>query len=56
MTKNEIYQELEQLWTTFATEHAGTKKVNGGRARKALGEMKKLITPYRQASTAEGKQ
>jgi hypothetical protein len=55
MSTTEIYGELEKLWETFKAEHNSSKKVSKGRARKALGEMKKLITPYRAASNAEGK-
>lgn len=55
MNKQEIYEQMEQLWSTFVTEHNGTTKVSDGRARKALGDLKKLVTPYRQASVEEGK-
>ncbi len=55
MTKQEIYTELKGLWEAFETAHNGTKKRNLADARKALGEMKKLITPFRQASTEEAK-
>ena len=55
MSKQEIFEQLEQLWETFKAEHNSTKKVSAGRARKALGEMKKLVTPYRQASVEEAK-
>ncbi len=54
-TKEEIYGELKALWESFDAAHNGTKKRNLADARKALGEMKKLITPYRQASTSEAK-
>jgi hypothetical protein len=46
---------MKTLFTTFETEHNGTKKVNKSRARKAIGELKKLITGYKKASTEEGK-
>ena len=52
----EIYTQLAQLWSQFETAHKGTKKKNAAEARKALGEIKKLITPYRAASTAEAKE
>ena len=55
MTKQEIYEQLKQLWSEFEAGHNGTTKVSDSRARKALGEVKKLITPYRAASTAECK-
>jgi hypothetical protein len=36
-------------------EHNGTTKASQSRARKAIGEIKKLITNYRKASVAESK-
>lgn len=55
MNKNEIFDQLKNLWTEFEANHSATSKVSDSRARKALGEIKKLITPYRAASTEEGK-
>ena len=55
MNKQEIYNEMEQLWEEFKAQHEATTKISDGRARKAAGELKKLVTPYRQASVAEGK-
>jgi hypothetical protein len=55
MTKQEIYEQLQQLWAEFETNHNATTKVSDSRARKSLGEIKKLVTPYRTASTEEGK-
>jgi hypothetical protein len=55
MSKNEIYEQLKQLWEEFDANHNATTKVSNTRARKALGEIKKLATPYRQASTEEDK-
>lgn len=54
-TKAEIFVELEKHWNNFVALHNGTKKKNAGEARKALGELKKLTTPYRQASVEEAK-
>ena len=53
--KQEIFEQLKQLWSEFEANHNATSKVSDSRARKALGEVKKLITPYRSASTEEGK-
>lgn len=55
----ELYEKLHALWCEFETNHGivankGTK-VAAGRARKALGEIKNLITPYRKASVDENK-
>jgi hypothetical protein len=55
MTKNEIYDQLKQLWEDFDANHNATTKVSNTRARKALGDLKKLVTSYRQASTEEDK-
>lgn len=55
-TKSEIYTQLAELWAQFDAAHNGTKKKNAAEARKALGEIKKLVTPYRAASTAEAKE
>ena len=51
----ELFEQIKALYTTIETEHNGTKKVNKSRARKAIGELKKLVTAYKKASTEEGK-
>lgn len=53
--KQELYEQLKTLWETFETNHNGGLKKCPAEARKALGEIKKLVTPYRAASVAEGK-
>jgi hypothetical protein len=53
--KQEIFEKLKELWEEFEKNHNATTKVSDARARKALGELKKLVTPYRAASTEEGK-
>lgn len=55
MNTQEIFEKLETLFTTFSEEHIGKSKAAHGRARKALGEIKKLVTEYRKASVAEDK-
>lgn len=50
---SEIYAQLSKLWSEFETAHNGTKKKNAAEARKALGEIKKLVTPYRAASVED---
>ena len=55
MSKQEIYEQLKALWAEFDSNHNATTKVSDTRARKALGEIKKLVTAYRTASTEEGK-
>ena len=58
-TTTELYETLNNLWEDFQTNHrAFTEKGNkaaGGRARKAVGEVKKLVTDYRKASVSESK-
>jgi hypothetical protein len=54
-TSQELFEQIKTLFTTFEAEHNGTKKVNKSRARKAIGELKKLVTAYKKASTEEGK-
>ena len=56
---NELYERIEELFEDFQSNHKvfsekGTKAA-GGRARKAIGEIKKLVTDYRKASVSESK-
>jgi hypothetical protein len=55
MNTQEIFEKIESLYETFKAEHAGTTKAAHGRARKALGEIKKLITEYKKSSVTEDK-
>ena len=55
MNTQELKEKLDALYGTFSMEHAGKSKAAHGRARKALGEIKKLVTEYRKASVAEDK-
>jgi len=55
MNTTELFEKMDSLYEIFKAEQAGTSKAAHARARKALGEMKKLITEYRKASTAEDK-
>ena len=56
---NELYETLNNLWEEFQENHRTFSekgnKAAGGRARKAVGEVKKLVTSYRQASVTESK-
>ena len=56
MTKtSKLYDELKSHFDTFVAEHEknmGGNKAAGGRARKAIGEVKKLVTDYRKAYVA----
>lgn len=55
METKEIFEKIDALYETFKAEHNGSSKAAHGRARKALGEIKKLVTEYRKASVAEDK-
>jgi hypothetical protein len=52
---NELFTQIKDLFEEFETEHNGTTKAAKGRARKAIGELKKLVTEYRKASVEENK-
>ena len=52
---NSLFEQIQSLYSTFQDEHeknANGNKAAGSRARKALGEIKKLVTDYRKASVA----
>jgi hypothetical protein len=55
MSKQEVFEQINALYETFKAENAGTTKASQQRARKAIGEIKKLVTEYRKASVAESK-
>lgn len=55
MDKQEVFERIDALYETFKAENAGTTKASQQRARKAIGEIKKLVTEYRKASVAESK-
>jgi len=56
---DELYSQLNDLFTDFSTNHQTNintgNKAAGTRARKAIGEVKKLVTEYRKASVDENK-
>lgn len=49
----DLFEQIKELYTQFETEHNGTSKAAKTRARKHIGELKKLITDYRKASVSE---
>jgi len=53
--KQELFEAIEANFNELAENNAGTTKASQQRARKAAGEIKKLITDYRKASVAESK-
>ena len=58
-TSKELFNQLSDLWDEFESNHKVNaekgNKAAGGRARKAIGEIKKLVTEYRKASVEESK-
>jgi len=59
MTSNELFTQMETHWNDFNENHSKfTDKGNKAaatRARKAVGELKKLVTEYRKSSVMESK-
>ena len=53
--KQELFEAIEANFNELAENNALTTKASQQRARKAAGEIKKLITEYRKASVAETK-
>ena len=59
MSTKAMFIQLKDLWESFEEEHTkfsdkGNKSA-GTRARKNIGEIKKLVTEYRKASVEESK-
>ena len=58
-SSNELYEQIEAAFEDFQENHkkfvGKGVKAAGGRARKSLGEIKKMVTAYRQASVSESK-
>jgi len=55
----ELFGQLQEVWDQFDSNHKlfvekGNKSA-ASRARKALGEFKKLVTPYRKSSIEDVK-
>jgi len=55
MKHEELFEDMKALWDTFEQEHFATTKAGKGRARKAINELKKLVTDYKKASVEENK-
>lgn len=52
----DIYTEIQDLWDEFHDNHNKVgNKAAARRARKAIGSIKKLATPYKKASTEENR-
>lgn len=51
----QLFEQIKSHYETFESEHEKNingNKAAGSRARKAVGEIKKLVTDYRKASVA----
>ncbi len=59
MSTENLYNEINDLFESFQENHrdftSNGNKAAGGRARKSIGEIKKLVTGYRKASVSESK-
>ena len=55
MSKQELYEQITELYAKFTEGHNSKFKKGAGDARKALGGIKKLVTAYNKASVEEGK-
>ena len=55
MTKQEIFEVIEENFNILSAENDGTTKASQGRARKAAQSIKRVITDYKKASVAESK-
>lgn len=54
-TSQELFEQIKDLFVQFEEEHNGTSKAAKSRARKHIGEIKKLVTEYRKVSVEENK-
>ena len=51
--KQELFDQIQSHFDAFVENHNSTTKAGATRARKAIGEIKKLATDYRKASVSE---
>lgn len=50
MNKQELFEQIAEQFAILEENNNGTTKASQARARKAAGEIKKLITPYKKAN------
>jgi len=55
MSTQELFEQINQLFTEFSEYHAQSTKVSHGKARKSLSQMKKLLAAYNKSSVLEDK-
>lgn len=48
--KDELFEQIAEQFSILQGENGGSTKASQARARKAAGEIKKLITPYKKAN------
>lgn len=53
--KEEVFNQINELYTMFMEAHKGTTKSSQSKARKYIGDLKKLVTEYRKCSVEESK-
>jgi hypothetical protein len=53
--KQELFEQIAEQFAILSENNEGTTKASQARARKAAGEIKKLITPYKKANMEETK-
>lgn len=53
--KQELFDQIAEQFAILQENNEGSTKTSQARARKAAGEIKKLITPYKKANMAEVK-
>ena len=53
--KQELFDQIAEQFAILSENNGGTTKASQARARKAAGEIKKLITPYKKANMDEVK-
>ena len=50
MNKDELFNQIADNFAILQENNFGSTKASQARARKAAGEIKKLITPYKKAN------
>lgn len=53
--KQELFEQIAEQFAILNENNEGSTKTSQARARKAAGEIKKLITPYKKANMDETK-
>ncbi len=51
--KQDLFEQINSHYVAFVENHNGTTKVSQTRARKHIGEIKKLVTAYKKASVSD---